>query len=181
MDFKIVLEKLVSAFDKMDVRYALMGGLALGVWGVPRATVDIDFLIRRDDLGKVDRIMHDLGYECRHRSENVSQYISPLNLFGEVDFLHAFRSASIEMLQRAAEKEVHGGSLRIKVLRPEDIVGLKLQAIKNNPSREYSDTADIRQLLAVSPENVDWNLIKTYCGLLGLDEMYDEIRGGLGK
>ena len=98
MDFKIVLEKLVSAFDKMDVRYALMGGLALGVWGVPRATVDIDFLIRRDDLEKVDRIMHDLGYECRHRSENVTQNISPLNLYGEVDFLHAFRSASNEML-----------------------------------------------------------------------------------
>jgi hypothetical protein len=81
-----------------------MGGMALGAWGVPRGTVDVDFLVHHEDMEKVDGIMQELGYECRYRSENVSQYISPLKVFGEVDFLHAFRTPSLSMLQRAEEK-----------------------------------------------------------------------------
>lgn len=43
MDFKLVLERLLTAFKKQNnIQYALMGGFALGAWGVPWATVDID-------------------------------------------------------------------------------------------------------------------------------------------
>ena len=78
--------------------------MALGAWGVPRGTVDIDFLVHNDDMKKVDGIMRGLGYECKYRSENVSQYLSPLKVFGEVDFLHAFKTHSLSMLQRTEEK-----------------------------------------------------------------------------
>ncbi|MEC4684674.1 MAG: hypothetical protein VST71_02935 [Nitrospirota bacterium] len=43
MDFKFIIEKLMTAFKEQDIQYALIGGLGLGLWGVPRATVDIDF------------------------------------------------------------------------------------------------------------------------------------------
>ncbi len=57
MDFKLVTEKLLTAFNEHDIHYALIGGLALGAWGVPRGTVDMDFLVNRDDMEKVDAIM----------------------------------------------------------------------------------------------------------------------------
>jgi len=41
MDFKFIIEKLLTVFKEQDIQYALIGGLALGLWGVPRATVDI--------------------------------------------------------------------------------------------------------------------------------------------
>lgn len=41
--------------------------------------------------------MKENGYECKYKTENVSQYISPLKIFGEVDFLHAFREISLKM------------------------------------------------------------------------------------
>lgn len=122
VDFKLVLEKLLAAFKEHNVSYALMGGFALGLYGVGRSTVDIDFLVHRDDIDKVDRIMQELGYKCKHRSENVSQYVSPLKVFGEVDFLHAFRDASLEMLRRTEEKEVFGGSLLVQTLKLEDLI-----------------------------------------------------------
>ncbi len=75
MDFKLVLEKLLTAFKEQDIRYAPMGVMSLGAWGVPRGTVDIDFLVHRDDMDKADSIMKPLGYECRHKTENVSQYL----------------------------------------------------------------------------------------------------------
>ncbi|TAN45549.1 MAG: hypothetical protein EPN22_02270 [Nitrospirae bacterium] len=69
MDFKTVLSNLLTAFKEHNIRYALMGGLALSAWGVPRGTVDIDFLVHREDMTKVDVIMRGLGYEIRNSTE----------------------------------------------------------------------------------------------------------------
>ena len=76
MDFKLVLEKILTAFTEQKIRYALMGGFALGAWGVARGTADIDLLVNREDMEKVDTIMKGLGYKSAYRSENVSQHAS---------------------------------------------------------------------------------------------------------
>ncbi len=177
MDFKTVLESLLKRFEEREIRYGLMGGFALGLWGAARATVDLDFLVRREDMEKVSQIMQELGYERKFTSENVSQFISPLKLFGEVDFLHAFRQASIEMLNGAVEKEIFGGEAKIKVLRPEDLIGLKLQAIKNNPSRKEQDLADVESLVSVQKSRLDWALVETYAQALDVQDLLKEIRG----
>ena len=166
---------LLKLLGERRVRYGLMGGFALGLWGVARATVDLDFLVDRKDLEKVEKIMSEQGYECKFRSENVSQYVSPLKTFGEIDFLHAFRQASVEMLERAEEKEIFGGELKIRVLRPEDLIGLKLQAIKNNPSRKESDLADIRALSAAQKGRLDWPQIKRYAEILDAEDLLTEL------
>src|SRR5215813_11702388 len=48
-----VIEELMavaSALDRAQVEYALVGGLAVAVWGAPRATKDIDLLVRAEAL-----------------------------------------------------------------------------------------------------------------------------------
>ena len=155
MDFKAVISSLLKRFDEQGLRYGLMGGFALGIWGVARATADLDFLVHRPDMEKVDSVMREMGYECKFRSENVSQYVSPLKVFGEIDYLHAFRQVSLEMLARAEEKDIFGGEMKIRVLRPEDLIGLKLQAIKNNPSRKDIDMWDIKALAASRRDTLD--------------------------
>lgn len=175
MDFKSVLSILLGKFNEHNIDYALMGGFALGLWGVGRTTVDIDFLVRRDDMKKTDDIMLGAGYECKYRSENVSQYVSPLKVFGEVDFLHAFRETSLEMLERAEKKEIFGGSLKIKVLRPEDLIGLKLQAIKNSPERKQKDMMDIESLLSIHGNELDWPLVKKYFQIFDMEELYKKL------
>jgi len=178
MNFRSILSVLIEKFKENEIRYALMGGLALGLWGAGRSTVDIDFLVDRDDLGKIGRIMEELGYECKFKSENVSQYVSPLKIYGEVDFLHAFRQASLEMLKRAVEKYILEGSLKIKVLKPEDLIGLKFQAIKNNPLREQRDIEDIKALLSILGGNLDWSEIEEYAKTFDMMDVYKKLRVG---
>ena len=175
MDFKAVLSLLLKKFDENNVNYALMGGFALGLCGVGRTTVDIDFLISRDDVKQIEKIMTEAGYECRYRSENVSQYISPLAVFGEVDFLHAFRKASLEMLKRAQEKGIFNNSLKIRVLIPEDLVGLKLQAIKNDPQKLQKDMTDIESLLNIYGRELDRSLLKQYFYLFDMQDLYKKL------
>lgn len=181
MDFKFVMEKLLTSFEDAGVSYALMGGFAMGLLGSSRSTVDIDFLVNREDMDKVDSIMQQLDYECKHRSKNVSQYISQLRVMGEVDFLHAFREATLEMLQRVEEKEIFNGALKINVVRPEDLIGLKVQAIKNDPSRERSDMADIETLFSLHSENLDWTIIEEYFKLFDMENEYNKLKGKYGE
>jgi len=172
LDLRMVLEKLLPRFEAQGIRYALIGGLALGLLGVGRATMDIDFLVLRDDMSMVDRLMTDLGYECRYRSENVSQYVSPLAVFGEVDFLHAFRESALAMLRRARKQEIFGGTLQIKVITPEDLIGLKLQALKNDPSGRALDLEDIKALVRIHGTDLDWVRIREYVRILEAEDWY---------
>jgi hypothetical protein len=181
MDFKNVLDKLLTAFKEQDIRYALMGGMALGAWGVPRGTVDIDFLVHRDDIEKIDGIMKALGYECKHKSDNVSQYLSPLKIFGEVDFLYAFRTHSLSMLQRTEEKKMFDGTVTVKVLKIEDLIGFKLQGMVNDESRQGIDLPDIESLMTVNSKSLDWNLIREYFDLFNRVELFDALREKYGN
>jgi len=181
MHFKLVLEKLLTDFDRHNIRYALMGGLALGAWGVPRTTADIDFLVNHDDMDKVDAIMKGLGYECKHKTENVSQYVSPLRVFGEVDFIHAFRIPSLSMLQRVETKNMFDETLPVKVLKVEDLIGFKVQAAANDESRKAVDIADIESLIAYNKDRLNWSLIEEYFTLFGLIELYNDLKKKYGN
>jgi hypothetical protein len=177
MDFRTVVGLLLDYFQKENVRYALIGGFALGALGVPRATVDIDFLVDREDLPKIDAFMKSNGYECIFKSENVSQYVSSLKIFGEVDFLHAFRKISLGMLERAIEKEILEGKSKIRILRPEDIIGLKLQAAANDEGRRTREYADIEDLIKCHGSNLDWNLIEEYFSIFDEKAKFIELKG----
>jgi hypothetical protein len=63
------------------------------------------------------------------------------------------------MLQRAVEKEVFA-AIKIKTLIPEDIIGLKLQAIKNNPKRQHGEIEDIIFLTENYKNEINWSLIE---------------------
>lgn len=176
MDFKKTLGSLVKSFEKEKIRYAVIGGFALGVLGVPRATIDLDFLVEKDDWQKLDRIMRSHGYDCAYKSENVSQYVSPVKIFGEVDFLHAFRKTSRVMLEKAKEMDVFEGKIKIKILRPEDIIGLKLQALINDPNRGPREYLDIETLMAHYGANLDWQTIKDYFSIFEQEEKFAELK-----
>jgi Uncharacterised nucleotidyltransferase len=177
MDFKRVTEKLLASFKDRYIRYALIGGFAVGLWGAARGTVDMDFIVLREDLEALDEIMSSLGYELRYRSENISQFIASDALFGEIDFLHAFREPSLRMLGHAVEKSIFGGEFAIRVLRPEDLIGLKVQAMANNAERETADLSDIEALMRLYGTVLDWGLLKEYFALFEREELFYRLNG----
>ena len=175
MDFEKVLTNLLTEFEGRRIRYALMGGFALSLWGVPRATVDLDFLVALDDMAGVHEVLKSMGYERLHHTENVSQYRSPSQDMGEIDFIHAFRKASEGMLNRAVGRQILGGRNTIRVLLPEDIVGLKVQAIANNPSRRPTDQADIEALMQLHGGRMRWDRIREYFDLFSFSDLCAEL------
>ena len=55
--------ELVAAFKKENIDYALCGGLAMAVYAIPRATVDIDILIPPEILEKAKSVANELGFK----------------------------------------------------------------------------------------------------------------------
>jgi len=125
----------------------------------------------------VNELMIGLGYNLVYQSENVSQYVSPDNVFGEVDFLHAFRKISIGMLQRTETKQLFDSTVSINVLKIEDLIGLKLQAMANDESRKAIDLSDIKSLIALHKSAVNWSVLEEYFKLFGLATLFKELRG----
>ena len=176
MDFKRVLGFLITEFNKHEIDYALIGGFALGIHGIMRTTMDIDFLVKGRDAGKVRTILERHSYKCIYITENVSQYVSEIKTHGTLDFIHAFRPISLRMLKEKQIKPIYNGKMAIPILKPEDIIGLKIQALANNPQRVELEKNDIKSILEKYHNSIDWGKLKEYFLLFSLIDYYEECR-----
>lgn len=69
----------------------------------------------------------------------------------------------------------------IKVLRPEDIIGLKLQAVANDEARTTREYADIEALMDYYRINLDWQLIEEYFSIFEEREKFTELKEKYGN
>jgi predicted nucleotidyltransferase len=165
MDFVAVFRLLIENFQKAKINFALIGGFALHTAGITRATEDIDFLVKKEDMPKVKKIMLSFGYELLHESEDVSNFVGKMLELGRVDFLHAHRKYAKAMLERAYEKKILNGEFKVKVIKIEDLIGLKVQSSSNDPRRYHQDMADIESLIRFNYKNLNIELIREYFAL----------------
>ena len=176
MDFELVLTTMISEFSRLEIRCAAIGGFALGVLGVPRQTLDLDFLVHRDDLQKLDRSLTALGYSRVFQSENVSQYRHSETAWGSVDFIHAFREISLAMLDRAKDYPAFGGKQTLRTAQPEDVIGLKVQAMSNDLERRDQEQYDIERLMGQYGNRLDWDRIQEFFDVFGIGEEAKKLR-----
>jgi len=177
LDFQQVASTLLRDFEQADVHYALIGGFALSLWGASRSTVDMDFLLLVDDIAHTESILGKYHYRCIHKTKNVGQYVSSDSNYGSLDFIYASRSISKKMLARCVDTGF-GPKTTVKVLLPEDIIGLKVQALVNDPSRLIKDYADIDALLKArnaDSAKIDWQLLKEYFELFDKLTLYEQL------
>ena len=63
-DLDRALREVVAELDRMSVPYAIMGGLAVRVYGIPRATYDVDLTVSipRQRLRELFQRVESLGF-----------------------------------------------------------------------------------------------------------------------
>lgn len=181
VNFERVLEALLEEFDLRHIRYAAIGGFALGLLGYPRTTIDLDFLVHRDDMSTVHDLLTKLGYQRAVHTENVSQYRHNDAAWGSVDFIHAFRKTSLAVLARAKTYPLFGKKQTVKAADPEDVIGLKVQAMVNDPDRKPQELADIERLMSLYGSKLDWKRIQEYYDIFDLGEEAKGLRKRFGR
>lgn len=167
MNLRATLKLAHTLLEENGIEHALIGGLALACYGSSRATVDLDLLIYEEKKEKLKSIFSINGFNLVFESSEVLQFTG----IGYVDIILARRPLSQNILKEATS----GGPEEINFVQAEDLIGLKIQAYINDPTRELQDKADIQFLIENVPD-LDWEKIKTYADLFSQWEAINEIK-----
>ena len=165
MDFVRVFKFLIEKFKQKKIDFALIGGFALYSAGINRATQDIDMLIPKEKAEEVKKLMVVQGYKLLYESEDVLNFISSDSKLGRVDFVYAYRKYACEMLRRASPKEILKSRFKVKIVRIEDLIGLKIQSSSNDSRRYHQDMNDIESLIENNYSALNMKLVKEYFDL----------------
>lgn len=146
------LKELLSAFNKHGVKYLVVGGYAFGVHAEPRATKDLDLLIRSDELNST----------AVYRA--LTQYGAPLDGLSPRDFMDGSTfqigqpPARVDLLQRidgltfdeAWQHRIEGlidGEVKVNVISRNDLIRNKLA------SGREQDLLDAKKLRAAAEKD----------------------------
>lgn len=78
-------KSIVSALDEECIDYAVCGGLAMAVWGAPRATVDIDMLILPEAQEEAARVAQYLGFTIQALPMTVGGGMIEIRRYSKID------------------------------------------------------------------------------------------------
>jgi hypothetical protein len=132
VDFLQELKDLVLALDASRVDYALCGGVALAIHGVPRATQDIDLLIRPEDLPRLREVARACGFGLEAFPMDFASGITIQRFTKLIDGLPLMLDALLVAgpldgaWQGRQTAEIEGG--RVHVVSRESLIALKLAA-----------------------------------------------------
>jgi hypothetical protein len=172
VNFGAVLGVVSGFLEERGYRHALIGAVALAAHGLLRTTQDLDLIVESSAQPDLIRFLEAQGYETLHRSNGYSNHSHPDPDQGRVDFVYVHGETSDRLF--SSSSRLRGpGDIEIPVPRPEHLAALKVVAMKNNPSRELQDLADIHYLLTL-PE-VDRIEVRGYFERHGMESRFDEI------
>lgn len=178
MQFDEVLRTFSEFFQREEIRYAIAGGLAIHAWGRSRTTQDIDFAVDGSQQQRVITFAESIGYETLYVSNGYSNHEHPREAFGRVDLLYLYGTTADRIFAGAANRTI-AGDFDGPVPRPEHLIAMKVQAIKNAPRRVSIDVPDIEYLLNLP--GIDRDAVRNYFDAAGLLRIFDVLEKDAGR
>ena len=146
------LQQLLRALESNGVTYALCGGLAMAVYGIVRATEDIDLLVEETGLPQVRAVAESLGFRLDKKplifKQGQIKIHGLLKATAGEDFLllDLLLVTSLTHPAWATRHSVETAFGPLQVVSPAGLIQLK------SLRRSGQDEDDIRQLKELSNE-----------------------------
>jgi hypothetical protein len=143
-DLTAALQDAVNLFEQLDIRYAMIGGLAAMLYGTQRHTQDVDFIAASNHeaiLAANAQVMqeHHFDPECTWKLYHDSG--ATIDLWKD--------QRADEIISRARATELDGRP--IMVADPHDLIAMKLRA--DRPQDDY-DISEIVQHTTIDDDLV---------------------------
>ena len=157
------LKELCLFLDNAGIEYMLVGGLAVGIWGEPRATVVIDFMVsfNKNDFAVLSRKISDSDafifiHDKPMNFERVSLLRATLksNVDLSVDFLFADDEFKKDALSR--RQTVNLADFTVNIPTPEDLILLKILS-----NREH-DLLDAKKVFEMQKQQLDMEYLQRW-------------------
>jgi hypothetical protein len=173
LDLGRVFSTLAAFLENEGFPVRVVGALGLHAFGITRATQELDLLTDARAQPKVLAFLESLGYETLYASEGYSNHLHGDPNMGRVDIIYVAGETRRQIFEGSRQRFALGGR-SAAVPRPEHLIAMQVQAIKNDPGRSFQDLADIRSLLLLP--GVDQDEVAGYFAHAGLMEKLDDIR-----
>ena len=170
MDFAGELDAVRAFLANGRFRVAVIGGVALAAYGNPRMTLDLDLVTEASAEDALIAFMEAQGFLTLHRSSGYSNHRHPRR--GRVDFMYVRGETADKLFGSTTELPGPGGR-PIPVPKPEHLIAMKVQAMRDAPERGLQDLVDIAYLLKLA--GVDRDEVRGYFVRAGLEERWHEL------
>lgn len=170
-----LLQRVTAALDANGIPYMLTGSLASSMYGIPRATNDIDIIVSpsREQLLSIVQLFQRVGLTVT--AEAAVAALRNKTQFNVIDFARGLkvdliirkeRDFSIVEFERRETHEVEG--MRLTIARAEDVLLAKLEwAQLGDSNRQLVDAAGI---IKVQGDTLDMLYIQKWIEQLGLEQ-----------
>jgi hypothetical protein len=162
--------KIIDALNTLKIPYMLSGSVAMGIYTLPRATRDFDFVVHLQ-LKDVEAFTTHFkeGYYCD--TEAVKDAIKHHSIFNVIDHASGYKADFVilknepfRQLEFTRRKEIEYLDKKIFVVSAEDLLLSKLIWIQDYQSAVQ--TEDIKSILASG--NLDLDYIREWVAKLNL-------------
>jgi hypothetical protein len=176
---------VIDALGSLDIPYMLVGSLSSNYYGVPRSTQDADFVVQLRDipigaiaarLGPQFRLEPQLSFEMIQATTRYVLWLADIPFHVEL-FLLSDDEYDRERFSRRRRVSILGREVYIPTA--EDVIVTKLRWSQHG--RRIKDRDDVRNVLAIQSEQLDWNYLELWCSQHGTKELLDEILKSLPK
>jgi hypothetical protein len=142
------VKAILQMLNAERIQYAIIGAVALGYHATPRATQDIDILVRREDAPRVQRLLQK--YYLRGTAVLMVFDVEGTYL----DVLPANLRLTRGAIDHAVAVHVH--DVPAKVVSVRDLLLLKLLAIPDRPDpvKAMQDRTDVAALLRANADKI---------------------------
>lgn len=152
-DQEKALVMIARTLDAHRIPYMVIGGMANALWGVPRATLDIDVTVWVEP-GSTSEIIRQMGKAFRIRTGRPESFVEKTRVLPmettegvAIDMIFGMLSFEEEAIRRAVTNMVAGQPIRF--CTAEDLVIMKI--ISQRPK----DLDDVRAILKRRGKQID--------------------------
>lgn len=175
---EVALLSIARFLESRALPYMVIGGMANAVWGVPRATLDVDVSVWAPP-GPPEELLRAFAGPFRVLPKDPPRFVAETRVLPvetrdgvRVDVIFALLPFEEEAIQRAVVREVSGQPVRF--CTAEDLVLLKIV------SERPRDQEDVRQILARQAAHLDRDYldprVEELAFLLERPELADDYR-----
>lgn len=154
-------------FQQEKIRYCLIGGMAVGYWGEPRFTRDMDFTVAiKGGLEKLQQKLKAAGFSTRTKGASQLQVTAYQKLRFQADIMLSEIEYQEWVIQRS--QMVPMFNFQVPICSAEDLVILKLIANRRQ------DLLDIEKILERQAINLDKTYLKEWINYWNLKERWEK-------
>lgn len=176
------LVQVIQVLQTREIPYMLVGAFSSNAYGYPRNTNDADMVIEyhagilqtiQDSLGKEFRLNPQKSFELLTGS--IRNILTHIPTRFEIELFH-LRPDPHDQQRFARRRRLRLPDLQIEAVLPtaEDVVIQKLRWHRDK------DLADVRVVMAVQAERLDWHYVRSWTDAHGTTAVLDRLLSDLG-